>query len=279
MDRVIDTHVHVWDPTALHYDWLSGDLDRPYLPSDIPRRAGADTSMIFVEAGGSDGLREAEWVNGLEWPELAGIVAKVEVSRGQGIAAQLDEIAVVDRVVGIRWNLQDHPSDAFDSPDLIEGLRLVARRELTFDACVRHHQLPALTRLVAQVPELLVVLDHLGKPDASRTPEWEWQSNLLSLAELPNVSIKLSGVPPEADPERDIGPQATPVLEAAVEAFGPARCMLGSDWPVSTVTAHHVEPWDWFDLVFASLGASPDERDQLGWRTALEFYGLPAVVS
>jgi L-fuconolactonase len=278
MDRVIDTHVHVWDPSVLRYDWLSGELDRPYLPADIPRRPGAETAMIFVEAGGSDGLSEAEWVAGLDWPELVGIVAKVDVSRGKAIAEQLDEIAAVQGVVGVRWNLQDDPLEAFDSADLVEGLQLVARRELTFDACVRHHQLPALARLIARVPELLVVLDHLGKPDATRPPGSEWQSNLLTLAALPNVSIKLSGVPPEADPEREIGPQAAPLLEAAVDAFGPARCMLGSDWPVSTVTAHHVEPGDWFDLVFGSLGASPDEREQLGWRTATEFYGLPAVV-
>jgi L-fuconolactonase len=230
--------------------------------------------MIFVEAGCDDGLAEANWVASLDWPERVGIVAQADLTRGDAVAARLDELAAVDGVVGIRWNLQDDPLESFDSPDLVAGLRQVAARELTFDACVRHHQLPALRTLVARVPELLVVLDHLGKPDAARAPSREWQSDLLSLAALPNVSIKLSGVPPEADPRRAIEPQAGPVLEAAIDAFGPARCMIGSDWPVSAVTAHGIGPGEWFDVVFSSLGASEGEKAQLGWRTASEFYGV-----
>ena len=72
MDRIIDTHVHVWDPSVLPYGWLSGDFDRAFLPADIPRRPGDDTAMIFVEAGSDDGLREAQWVAGLDWPERVG---------------------------------------------------------------------------------------------------------------------------------------------------------------------------------------------------------------
>ncbi len=51
--------------------------------------------------------------------------------------------------------------------------------------------------------------------------------------------------------------------------------MVGSDWPVSSLTDHRSgQPGEWFDLVLSSLGASPDERAQLGWRTASEFYGI-----
>jgi L-fuconolactonase len=279
VDRIIDTHVHVWDPSALSYGWLSGDFDRAYLPVDIPRRPGDDVAMIFVEAGSDDGLAEAEWVAALDWPERVGIVAQVDLTQGDTVTGRLEQLAAIEGVVGVRWNLQDDPVEAFESPALLAGLRQVAKRELTFDACVRHHQLPALRNLIAQVPELLVVLDHLGKPDASRPPERQWLSDLLSLSGLPNVSLKLSGVPPEADPGRPIAEQAAPVLHAAVDAFGPSRCMLGSDWPVSQATAHRVTPGDWFDLVFSSLGASAYERDQLGWRSATEFYGIPVAAS
>lgn len=278
MDRIIDTHVHVWDPTVLSYPWQTGVYDRPYLPADIPRRPTGETSMIFVEAGCVDGLAEATWVAGLDWPELVGIVAHVDLTRDDA-AARIEDVAAVDGVVGVRWNLQDEPLETFDSDKLVSGLRRVAERELTFDACVRNHQLAALVTLVRRVPELLVVLDHLGKPDAAQPPEPEWQSNLLALAGLPNVSIKLSGVPPEADPALPVGPQAALFLEAAVDAFGTARCMVGSDWPVSSLTDHRTEPGEWFDIVLSSLGASPDERAQLGWRTASEFYGIQAAVS
>ena len=274
MRRVLDAHVHVWDPSVLRYDWLSGGFDRSFLPGDIPRRPDDQTSMIFVEAGATDGLAEANWVAGLDWPERVGIVAQVDVSQGDAIASRLEQVAAVDGVVGVRWNLQDDPVENFESAELVAGLRLVAARGLAFDACVRHHQLPALRGLIARVPELPVVLDHLGKPDASHAPQQEWLSDLRSLAPLPNVSIKLSGVPPEADPGREIAPQAGPLLAAALDVFGSSRCMVGSDWPVSAATAHRVGPAEWFDVVFASLGASGDELDRLSRRTASEFYGV-----
>jgi L-fuconolactonase len=276
MGRVIDTHVHVWDPAVLRYPWQSGDFDRPFLPADIPRRPGDDTAMIFVEAGCADGAGEAQWVAGLDWPERVGIVAQVDLSLGDAVAEGLDRLAAVDGVVGVRWNLEDRPLESFESPALLTGLRRVAARGLTFDACVRHHQLEALTTLVARVPELPVVLDHLGKPDMSRPLDSAWLNSIEALAEMPHVSIKLSGAPPESDPGRAVGPQAGPFLNAALDAFGPARSMLGSDWPVSAATPHHIGPGEWFDLVFTELGASPEERAQVGWHTASTFYGILA---
>lgn len=274
--RVIDTHVHVWDPAVLRYPWQSGDFDRAFLPADIPRGPGDDTAMIFVEAGSDDGVREAQWVATLDWPERVGIVAQAELALGDAVAARLDELAEVDGVVGVRWNLQDDPLESFESPELLAGLRRAAERGLTFDACVRHHQLTALTALIAQVPELPVVLDHLGKPDLAREPSPEWLSSIGSLAGLPNVWMKLSGAPPEADPAREVSSQAAPFLAAAIDAFGASRCMLGSDWPVSAATPHRIGPGEWFDIVFTGLGASPDERAQLGWKSASTFYGVVA---
>ena len=49
--RLIDSHVHIWDPTVLEYSWLEGELDRPYLPAEYQAGAPATTGVIFVEAG------------------------------------------------------------------------------------------------------------------------------------------------------------------------------------------------------------------------------------
>ena len=39
---IIDTHVHFWDPAALHYPWLEEipSLDRSFLPADYRGAAG-----------------------------------------------------------------------------------------------------------------------------------------------------------------------------------------------------------------------------------------------
>lgn len=65
---------------------------------------------------------------------------------------------------------------------------------LTLDACVRAARLPALASLLAKLPDLRVVLDHLGKPPAASGDDGSWERNTRALAALLQVMIKLSGI-------------------------------------------------------------------------------------
>ncbi|MEO6532241.1 MAG: amidohydrolase family protein [Pseudolysinimonas sp.] len=273
MSSLIDSHVHVWDPQVNEYGWLEGVLDRPYLPAEYHAAAPEVTGVIFVQADARDGLAEARWVSELDWPELLGIVAHAPLELGGGVAAYLDEVRGVNKVVGIRRLLQDEPLAFFESDALRAGLATLAGSGLVFDACVRTGQVSALTRLLASVPELPVVLDHLGKPPVAAGDDGSWERDLRELAALPQVRVKLSGMAPEAAPAELLG-QVRPWLETALDAFGAERCMVGSDWPVSAVTSHGQSPGAWIDLVLDDLGAAPAEREQLAWRTAAAFYGV-----
>jgi predicted TIM-barrel fold metal-dependent hydrolase len=103
-------------------------------------------------------------------------------------------------------------------------------------------KMPALVALLAKVPGLPVVLDHLGKPPVSGDADG-WERDLCDLAALPRVSVKLSGVAPEASPRGGtIRRQALPWLAVALDAFGAERCMVGSDWPVSAVSVGREAP-------------------------------------
>jgi len=274
MTPLIDSHVHVWDPAVNHYAWLSGELARPYLPDEYRAGAPQTTGVIFVEADAGDSLSEAHWVASLDWPELLGIVAQAPLERGAAVADPLERLRGSDRVVGIRRQLQDEPIAFFDHPGLLAGLRVLAQTGLPFDACVRHNQLPALTALLAQVPELPVVLDHLGKPPVAWSDDGTWARELRALAALPQVRVKLSGLAPEGSPDRPVRDQAKDWLLTGLDAFGPERCMLGSDWPVSAISAPREAPGEWLAHVLSDVAASDGDRDWLSWRTASAFYGV-----
>ena len=151
MTKLIDSHVHIWDPAVNGYGWLSGELNRAYLPQEYQASAPQTTGVIFVEAEAGDAVAEAAWVDGLGWPQLLGIVAQAPLERGADVVAHLDRLAGVGRVVGIRRQLQDEPIAFLDDEGLLAGLRLLAARGMPFDACVRHAQLPALTALLRRV--------------------------------------------------------------------------------------------------------------------------------
>ncbi|MDQ0895640.1 amidohydrolase family protein [Agromyces ramosus] len=283
--HVVDSHTHIWDPRRFDYPWLNGlePLDRPMLPTDIDRAGGRVSAMVFVQADcdSRSALDEARWVDGLDWPELAGIVAGVDLRDRVGLAAHLDALTQMRRVVGVRHLLQGEPDDFFRSPALRDGLVALAERRLTFDACVRHEQLPLLASLLEQSPSLRVVVDHLGKPPVDEGIDGEsgrrWASAIDDLAALDSVSIKVSGLAPEARDAASLDRNAAAFIRHAVEAFGADRSMVGSDWPVSAKLGAAGTFGEWIDRVHAATNPSTTEREAVDAATATSFYGLPGT--
>jgi len=237
---LVDAHVHVWDPRVGSYAWLEGSVvNRPMLPAEYSRGGGQSTGAIFVQAAddGADPIAEARWVSGLHWPELVGIVAGADLGRSSAdVIAQLDGLVAIGKVVGVRHLLQDTAPERFSA--IAEGLRIVAARGLTFDACVRHGQVRALTALLESAPELTVVLDHLGKPPVDEgigsMAGTAWASALADLAARPQTYVKLSGLTAESQDSAAFTRHVDAFLEHALNVFGPERAMIASDWPVST---------------------------------------------
>jgi L-fuconolactonase len=273
---ILDAHVHFWDPGSRRYAWLDEhpSLLRRFGPHDYDSGAHPVHGMIFVQADceADEALGEARWVADLAEvdPRVVGIVAYAPVHLGAGARTAV-AAAAQPRVVGVRRLLQDEPAHLLRDRALAEGVRLLADHGLPFDLCVRHHQLRAATALVAACPDVTFVLDHLGKPPVAAGEIASWRDDLARLATNGNVFCKLSGLTTEAAPDwrrEDI----RPYLDVALDLFGPQRCMLGSDWPVSTL-ATTVEAW--FDLVLESVaGLSPDEREAVRHGTASSVYDV-----
>lgn len=243
--RVLDSHLHLWDPELLHYEWLEGPLAWLFGETEIEHarlQRATTEKAVFVQAEtvADDFLEEVRWVAGLA-PRIGvvGIVAGVRLDRGTDTTAHLEGLEAERLVVGVRHNLQGEPDGLAVSAAFVTGAREVAARGWTFDACIRSAQLPEISRLAGAVPELRIVLDHLGKPevgtaDAPAAPTAEWVRDLDDLARRSNSWCKLSGLPGEAGGNWSAA-QLEPFLDAAADAFGADRLMWGSDWPVSVI--------------------------------------------
>lgn len=192
----------------------------------------------------------------------------------------------------MRHNLQGEPDGLAVSAAFVTGAREVAARDLTFDACVRADQLPEIARFAGAIPELRIVLDHLGKPAVGTAasplpPSAEWARDLAELARHPHTFCKLSGLPGEAGGDWN-AEQLEPFLDVAADAFGIERLMWGSDWPVSAIGP--AEPGDphapedgsatyqptarsrWADTVVAWAESRGHDLDALLWENAEQFY-------
>lgn len=273
---VVDAHTHFWDPALRHHRWLRGTrLDRPFTPADVDAGGHPVAGFIFVEADclATEALDEAKWASDLssQAAPVLGIVAHAPLDQPRALGAHLEALGELPLVVGVRRLLQDEPVAAFQSSDLVRGLRALVAFDYTFDACVRHDQLTALRSLARDCPDTQFVLDHVGKPPIASGSRSTWRRDLRALAACPNVSCKLSGLATQAATDWTRG-DIHPYLIDAIEAFGPARCMYGSDWPVALLATTYSR---WLETVIeATETLSAEERSAILADNATRIYGL-----
>lgn len=234
---ILDAHLHLWDPDRLDYAWLSGDLARRHGPDDLAvAEAGEHVERVFVQADcRPDQARdEVRWVQSVAREAgVVGIVAFAPLDQGADrVAGLLDEYAAHPLVVGVRRLLQSEPAGFSATEAFRSAARATAERGLVFDACVRSDQLDEVAMLADAVPELSVVLDHLGKPGPGAADDAVWPAAISALAARPSVSVKLSGLPAEFGRDWRAA-DVEPLLDRCLAAFGVDRLLYGSDWPVS----------------------------------------------
>jgi len=273
--RILDSHLHLWDPAVLRYPWLEGRLLGRFSVSEhqaaLAEGSRADRAAVFVQADclPADSLAEVDWVTGIA-PDagVRGIVAHLPMEDVEASQQRLRALNRRPLVVGVRRLLQDAPAGLATSPAFVESARAVAAAGLSFDACVRHGQLADVAALAEAAPELTIVLDHLGKPDLSAPPSRRWLADLDRIAAHPGTSCKLSGLPAES-PDGWTPAQVIPFIDAALGAFGPTRVLFGGDWPVSWPYAQ----WERFVASWAE-DAAPGHVDDILWANAERIYRL-----
>ncbi|WP_089157758.1 amidohydrolase family protein [Micromonospora sp. NBS 11-29] len=239
---IVDAHHHLWRPER-GYTWLDAPelaaIRRPFTPADLTAEltaSGVDGSVL-VEGGRCHRDEAAEFLGyAADTPSILGVVAWLDVAADDVTAtvARYRGVRGGELLVGVRAQVQaEADPDYLDRPEVRRGLAEVADAGLVFDLVVRADQLPAAARAARAVPQLRLVLDHLGKPriDRGEAGLRGWRDAIAALAANPNVVGKLSGLVTEARPDWSPADLA-PFVEVAVQEFGAVRLMFGSDWPV-----------------------------------------------
>jgi predicted TIM-barrel fold metal-dependent hydrolase len=177
-----------------------------------------------------------------------------------------------------------------EDPAYRAGFAQLAPLGLSYDAWLYHPQLPELTALARLHPETPIVLNHIGAPlgtgpYAGRRDEVfaTWKATLRELASCQNVHVKLGGLgmgrygngfheqpaPPSSEWLAEV---MRPYIETCIEAFGAARCMFESNFPVDKGSYPYAAYWNACKIL--ARGASPSEKADLFRETATRFYRL-----
>lgn len=274
---ICDPHHHFWDMRAEYIPY------HRYLLHELAADIGSGhnvRSTVFIEArsmyraDGPEEMRavgEVEFVQGLAAASASGlygpgraaaaIIGHADLNLGEDVRPVLEamQAASPNRFRGIRHSVgwDPHPEvvnrDAegrLTSPEYRAGAKVLADMGLCLENSLYFPQLQELADFANEVPNLTIVLNHIGGllrdgPYANRDDEVlpAWREGLATVARCPNVVMKLGGVGQlrfgfnwhtRAKPigSEELAQALSPLMGYCIEQFGPERCMFESNFPV-----------------------------------------------
>lgn len=259
--RVIDTHTHFYDPTrpqGVPWPGKGTKLYRKVLPADwlaLAARHGCRETVV-VEA--SPWVEDNQWILDLAETEQSIVGFVGHLDPGADFEGHLRRFAKNPVFRGIRWS-SSHLADESKKDAVKAGARLLAEMGLELDLNGPCTNLPAAAKLAAEVPELRLVINHLGAPGDPQALRPEWKPAITEIARRPNVFMKVSALVEQVKCAEGQAPKDTayylPVLDHLWEHFGPDRLIYGSNWPVSDKGAGYDVVFRIVDEFFTSKGS------------------------
>ncbi len=267
---VVDCHCHLLDPG--HFGYRPGVWYEPG-PAE---QSDADYLAALFDA---HGIRHAVVVGPNSGYDIDNSCLLDVLDRGAGRYRGMavvdndlgegDLIALRDRgVVATTMQMQLLGPDAFRSAgpllDSLAGLGMMV------DVQVEHDQLVDAAPML-NASEVRVVIDHCGRPDPAAGLDQSGFRLLLDLAETGRYWVKLSGMV-KASRERYPFRDAWPYVRDLLAAFGPQRCLWGSDWPFLRAP-QRLDIGTLLQL-FSELVPDPQDRRTILWDTPVELFGF-----
>ena len=172
---IIDTHQHLWNLDRLKLPWVNGvpELNRSYKFNDYLKAAESSgvTRTVYMEVDAHQDHKQKEIDDmTLHCQEDSDLMLGMVVSADPGKPGFTEFLGANSGnpfIKGVRQVLHN-PEQASRyclTPEFVQGIRALGKRDLLFDICIRPAELHDAVELCRQVPETTFVLDHCGDAD------------------------------------------------------------------------------------------------------------------
>lgn len=291
--RLLDTHVHFWDPARPEWyvhltpeatiDYLGGDVTGMKIryDADVYRQESAGwpvEGLVHVSAttNGRAYLAETAWLTDIA-PRLATplvLIGAIDASLSPAeMETDLDQQMRSPLFRGVRV------LEGLDyrSAQARELLQMLADRSLIFDLVTHPGEMDQAAEALARCAGATYVVEHTGWPwpDRFDDPDYFslWQKGMSALSEVTeNVYCKLSGLPMSTH-DMDLG-RMRPWIEHCLDVFGPERCVIGSNFPVDRLFGDFSTLMSAYEELTRPLG--PDGQQAVFSGNAARVYRMSA---
>ena len=284
---IIDTHLHVFDHTRLKYTGFEGNplFARNYHVEDYRRDCGdvEVEAMVFLECYADFTPERGQYIEEILFvedearrdPRLKAIVPMAPLEWGSRVEPMLAEMVEKHPAVrGIRRIVEfdADPRALTLSDSFVAGVNLLEKFGYHFEINVNHTQMDIVREFVKRIPNVKLILDHCGKPGIAEGAIAQYRDDVRELSRHPNLWIKLSDLPVEADWARWTDADLRPYIDATIDAFGIDRTIYAGDYPVCLQATTLPR---WVEVLDRALAGLPEVDLRKFYRdNANQFYRL-----
>jgi len=280
---IIDTHIHFYKPSrpgGVPWPDCPSALCRDVLPPEYKALAAANGIVAAGAIEASPLVADNQWLQNVLGRDRFFIFFAGQLEIGSSdFISNLNRLSADPRFVGIRGYLWGPAEGITLSAPQLRDLRELARRGMTLDIISRADKNPKdqVEALCTTVPNLKIIIDHLGGAKGPPPVDRDWEFSIRRLADLcPNLYMKFSSFYDMYAPG-DV-PFLTPTdlphykahFDVLKTAFGPDRLIWGSNWPVAELHGTIADEIRLAEEYLAPFGEAI--RDKVMFRNALLFY-------
>ena len=323
-EETLEPEIVICDPH--HHFWVHRPEPADYQQYLLPDLAGDVNSghnvhsTVFIEVRceyRTDGPDEMKPVGEVEYVQTiadasasgshgptkaaAAIIGHADLKLGEGVRPVLEamQAASPNRFRGVRhsvgWDESRELANreikgALGTDGYRAGAKVLAGMGLILENSLYFHQASELADFARALPELTIVLNHIGGlvrvgPYANRDEYVlpEWRKGIELMAKAPNIVLKLGGVGQTRfaygwdERETPVGSEELaetlgPLMNHCIEQFGPERCMFESNYPVDKISYSYNVLFNAFKRLSKDYSAT--DRANLFHGTAARVYNI-----
>jgi predicted TIM-barrel fold metal-dependent hydrolase len=227
---------------------------------------------VVVEA--SPWVEDNAWILDLAAKEksIVGFVGNLDPTTPE-FSAHLRRFAANPIFRGLRWRADLVRIDK-NHEAALRAARQMAELGLSLDLNGGPDLLPHAARLAAEVPELRIVINHLGGSGDPAALKPGWKEAITTVAQQPNVWMKVSALVEQVKGAEGKAPTDVryyqPVLDHLWQQFGSERLLYGSNWPVSDRGAPYETVFSIVRDYFSTHG--PEACERYFWQNSRTAY-------
>jgi predicted TIM-barrel fold metal-dependent hydrolase len=232
---IIDSQVHIWAPETPEKPYAKGDASIPHRPVPLGHEellremdlAGVQRCVLVPptwEGDRNDTSLEAARLH----PDRFAVMGRLTIDKAES-RALMSTWKEQPHMLGIRVAFHQGRPKLWLEDGTADWFWDAAERYDVPVMAFAPHAVLKLGEIAERHPGLRLIIDHMGLSSALKGKPLDGAvDNLLKLAPLKNVAVKVSALPCYVAEPYPF-PSLHPLIRRVVEAFGPQRCFWGTD--------------------------------------------------